>query len=189
MIGSRDLRYEVTHQSPFTSIHGDRTQPEREEALRSVRSGPTPILFATDIVAQGLDVLNVTHEINSDFPSDIADYVHRIGWTSRAGSNGLAIAFINERNWTVLRDLWNVTPRIATGISPFVEIITTFSLGRAGGGEGRNRGRSGGKDYSEQGGGTGSRSHQAGGGYSVGGYGKGENGESYSGMNYGGCGK
>ena len=70
---------------PATSIHGDRTQQEREHALRSFRSARTPILVATDVAARGLDIPHVTHVINFDLPSDIDDYVHRIGRTGRAG--------------------------------------------------------------------------------------------------------
>jgi ATP-dependent RNA helicase DDX3X len=60
-----------------TSIHGDRSQQEREAALRSFRSGRTPILVATDVAARGLDIPHVTHVINFDLPADIDDYVHR----------------------------------------------------------------------------------------------------------------
>ena len=62
---------------PATSIHGDRSQQEREAALRSFRSGRTPILVATDVAARGLDIPHVTHVINFDLPADIDDYVHR----------------------------------------------------------------------------------------------------------------
>lgn len=73
------------HNFPATSIHGDRSQYEREAALKSFRSGRTPILVATDVAARGLDIPHVTHVINYDLPTDIDDYVHRIGRTGRAG--------------------------------------------------------------------------------------------------------
>ena len=60
---------------PATSIHGDRSQQEREMALKSFRSGRTPILVATDVAARGLDIPHVTHVINFDLPADIDDYV------------------------------------------------------------------------------------------------------------------
>ncbi|CAI9761126.1 unnamed protein product [Fraxinus pennsylvanica] len=66
---------------PATTIHGDRTQQERELALRSFKSGNTPILVATDVAARGLDIPHVAHVINFDLPNDIDDYVHRIGRT------------------------------------------------------------------------------------------------------------
>lgn len=71
------------NQFPATSIHGDRTQREREMALASFRSGRTPVLVATAVAARGLDIPNVTHVVNYDLPSDIDDYVHRIGRTGR----------------------------------------------------------------------------------------------------------
>ena len=83
---------------PSTSIHGDRTQAEREAALKSFRAGETPILVATAVAARGLDIPNVTHVINFDLPTDIDDYVHRIGRTGRAGNVGRATSFFNENN-------------------------------------------------------------------------------------------
>ncbi|CAH1986757.1 unnamed protein product [Acanthoscelides obtectus] len=71
---------------PVTSIHGDRTQREREDALRQFRSGNTPILVATAVAARGLDIPHVKHVINFDLPSDIEEYVHRIGRTGRMGT-------------------------------------------------------------------------------------------------------
>ena len=68
-----------------TSIHGDRTQSQREDALRSFRAGETNIMVATAVAARGLDIPNVTHVINFDLPTDVDDYVHRIGRTGRAG--------------------------------------------------------------------------------------------------------
>ena len=66
---------------PTTSIHGDRTQRDREDALKSFKAGRTPILVATDVASRGLDINNVTHVINYDLPTNIEDYVHRIGRT------------------------------------------------------------------------------------------------------------
>ena len=88
-----------------TSIHGDRSQREREDALRSFRSGETPVLVATAVASRGLDIPNVTHVINYDLPSDIDDYVHRIGRTGRAGNVGRATAFFNDSNRNIATDL------------------------------------------------------------------------------------
>ncbi|KAH6757701.1 hypothetical protein C2S51_038692 [Perilla frutescens var. frutescens] len=90
---------------PATTIHGDRTQQEREYALRSFKSGNTPILVATDVAARGLDIPHVAHVINFDLPNDIDDYVHRIGRTGRAGKTGLATAFFNEKNSSLAKGL------------------------------------------------------------------------------------
>ncbi|XP_071696461.1 DEAD-box ATP-dependent RNA helicase 52-like isoform X2 [Rutidosis leptorrhynchoides] len=89
---------------PATAIHGHRTQPEREQALRSFKSGKTPILVATDVAARGLDI-QVSHVVNFDLPNDIDDYIHRIGRTGRAGNTGLATAFFNENNVSLAKSL------------------------------------------------------------------------------------
>lgn len=91
---------------PVTSIHGDRSQAEREEALLAFRSGQCPIIVATAVAARGLDIPNVKHVINFDLPSDIEEYVHRIGRTGRVGNLGLASALFNcEKNKNVAPEL------------------------------------------------------------------------------------
>ena len=60
------------------SIHGDRSQKHRENALRSFKSGRTPIMVATSVAARGLDIPNIKHVINYDMPLDIDEYVHRL---------------------------------------------------------------------------------------------------------------
>lgn len=90
---------------PVTSIHGDRSQREREDALASFKSGRTPILVATAVAARGLDIPNVKHVINFDLPSDVEEYVHRIGRTGRVGNLGLATSFFNEKNRNMASDL------------------------------------------------------------------------------------
>jgi len=75
-------------------IHADRSQPQREAALRDFREGHTRVLVATDIAARGLDVDAVSHVINYDMPSVPEDYVHRVGRTGRAGKQGKAITMV-----------------------------------------------------------------------------------------------
>ncbi|CAD7929274.1 unnamed protein product [Amoebophrya sp. A120] len=78
-----------------TEIHGDLTQAERERALQNFKSGKMPVLVATEVAARGLDIPKVTKVINFDLPSQIDDYVHRIGRTGRAGNRGVAVSFFN----------------------------------------------------------------------------------------------
>uniref|UniRef100_A0A673A0P2 RNA helicase n=2 Tax=Sphaeramia orbicularis TaxID=375764 RepID=A0A673A0P2_9TELE len=78
---------------PTTSIHGDREQREREQALADFRSGKCPVLVATSVAARGLDIPDVQHVVNYDLPSNIDDYVHRIGRTGRCGNIGRAVSF------------------------------------------------------------------------------------------------
>ncbi len=72
-------------------IHGDRSQSQREAALRAFKSGKTRVLVATDVAARGIDIDSVSHVINYDVPETPEDYVHRIGRTGRAGNMGRAI--------------------------------------------------------------------------------------------------
>jgi len=78
---------------PTTSIHGDRLQKEREEALDDFKCGRKPVLVATAVAARGLDIKQVELVINYDLPKSIDEYVHRIGRTGRLGNTGRAISF------------------------------------------------------------------------------------------------
>ena len=75
-------------------IHADRTQPQREAALRAFSDGRARVLVATDIAARGLDIDAVSHVINYDVPAAPEDYVHRVGRTGRAGNQGKAITIV-----------------------------------------------------------------------------------------------
>ena len=75
------------------SIHGDKSQSARQKALDGFRAGEVRALVATDIAARGIDVDGVTHVINFDLPNEPESYVHRIGRTARAGSEGMALSF------------------------------------------------------------------------------------------------
>lgn len=108
---------------PATSIHGDRTQREREKALEMFRGGRTPIMVATAVAARGLDIPNVTHVINYDLPTDIDDYVHRIGRTGRAGNTGISTAFFNRGNKNIVRDLLELLKEANQEIPSFLETI------------------------------------------------------------------
>jgi len=87
----------LSHQGlPTTSIHGDRLQREREQALYDFRNGKMPILVATDVAARGLDIKGVAHVVNFDMPDGVDDYVHRIGRTGRVGNVGKASSFYDS---------------------------------------------------------------------------------------------
>ena len=93
---------------PATSIHGDRSQREREDALYDFKSGRRPVLVGTDVASRGLDIPNVSFVINYDMPNSIDDYVHRIGRTGRAGNVGNAITLVNSKNRNVVGDLYDL---------------------------------------------------------------------------------
>ena len=111
-----------------TAIHGDRTQPEREEALRDFRSGQIPIMVATAVAARGLDIPNVTHVISYDLPKDIDDYVHRIGRTGRAGNTGVATAFFNRSNSNIAQNLIDLLKEAKQEAPSFLETMARTSL-------------------------------------------------------------
>ena len=90
---------------PACSIHGDKSQREREEALRAFKRGTTPVMVATDVASRGLDIPNVTHVYNFDMPNKIENYCHRIGRTGRAGKSGKAITFLTEGDTEVMFEL------------------------------------------------------------------------------------
>jgi ATP-dependent RNA helicase RhlE len=83
-----------------TQIHGDRSQAQRNQALRSFSEGRHRVLVATDVAARGIDVANVAHVINYDLPKMAEDFVHRVGRTGRASAHGVASTFAGpaERN-------------------------------------------------------------------------------------------
>jgi ATP-dependent RNA helicase DDX3X len=129
-----------------TSIHGDRSQHEREHALAMFRCGRCPVLVATDVAARGLDIPNVMWVINYDLPSNIDDYVHRIGRTGRCGNTGTAIAFFNEGNGNVQRELFDILKEANQEIPAwFDELMRTSYRGR--GGRRRGNNRFGARDY------------------------------------------
>lgn len=76
------------------ALHSDRSQNQRDRALRNFASGETDILVATDVLARGIDVEGVSYVVNFDIPNITEDYVHRIGRTGRAGSEGFALSFV-----------------------------------------------------------------------------------------------
>lgn len=132
----------INQSFPATAIHGDRTQRERERALEFFRNGRCPIMVATAVAARGLDIPNVTHVINYDLPTDIDDYVHRIGRTGRAGNTGISTAFFNRGNRGIVGDLIELLKEAKQDLPSFLENIAREGSG-FGGGRGGGRGRGG----------------------------------------------
>ncbi|XP_053482779.1 DEAD-box helicase 3 X-linked a isoform X2 [Ictalurus furcatus] len=106
-----------------TSIHGDRSQRDREDALHQFRSGRCPIMVATAVAARGLDISNVKHVINFDLPSDIEEYVHRIGRTGRVGNLGLATSFYNDKNSNITKDLLDILVEAKQEVPSWLESL------------------------------------------------------------------
>ncbi|XP_032663911.1 probable ATP-dependent RNA helicase DDX43 [Odontomachus brunneus] len=87
------------------SIHGNREQADREQALEDMQTGHVKILLATDVASRGLDIGDVTHVLNYDFPRDIEEYVHRVGRTGRAGRTGESITYMTRNDWSHAKEL------------------------------------------------------------------------------------
>ena len=143
----------------------------------------------TDRSIGGLDIPHVTHVVNYDLPTDIDDYVHRIGRTGRAGNTGLSTAFFNRGNRGIVRDLIELLKEAHQDVPGFLENIAREGSGfgsgggRGRGGGGRGRGSTATRDARN----TGPRGGGFGGGYG-GGYGGGGGAPSYGGgtPSYGG---
>lgn len=99
-------------------IHADRTQSQREAALRAFSEGRARILVATDIAARGLDISAVSHVVNYDVPAAPEDYVHRIGRTGRAGNEGQAITIVAPVDELSMRAIERLTGQTVRRIMP-----------------------------------------------------------------------
>jgi ATP-dependent RNA helicase RhlE len=91
------------------AIHGNKSQNARQDALEAFRTGKTRVLVATDIAARGIDIDDITHVINYELPNIPESYVHRIGRTARAGTDGVAIALCAPDEKAFLRDIERLT--------------------------------------------------------------------------------
>ena len=129
-------------------IHSNRSQHQRQKALKGFSNGKVRVLVATDIAARGIDVSNIELVVNYDLPDQLDDYVHRIGRTGRAGRDGKAISFAltdQKREVSKIQRLIKVElPIKAADGSDLPGIKTaagTHTGGRSGGGRGRGRGK------------------------------------------------
>lgn len=87
------------------SIHGNKSQGQRERAIKAFRNGEIRVLVATDVAARGIDISGVTHVFNFDLPEVAENYVHRIGRTARAGAEGEAVAFCGPHETHLFADI------------------------------------------------------------------------------------
>lgn len=97
------------HEISTGEIHSNRTQTERNQAIKDFTEGNIKVLVATDIASRGIDIDDVSHVINYNMPEDPTFYVHRIGRTARAGREGTAISFCAERDLALLRNVQKLT--------------------------------------------------------------------------------
>ncbi|KAI1426676.1 Phosphomethylpyrimidine kinase-domain-containing protein [Xylaria sp. FL1777] len=137
---------------PALSIHGDKQQNERDWVLDQFKTNKSPIMVATDVASRGIDVRNITHVINYDYPNNSEDYIHRIGRTGRAGAKGTAITFFTTDNSKQARDLVGVLQEAKQQVDPRLAEMARYG---GGGGGGRYGGRGYGRGGHRGGGGAG----------------------------------
>jgi len=120
--GAEKLMTHLAHSGfKAASIHGNKSQGQRDRALKGFRDGEVRVLVATDVAARGIDVPGVSHVFNFDLPNVAESYVHRIGRTARAGREGEAIAFCGPEDVKLLFDiekLMGITIPVASGERP-----------------------------------------------------------------------
>ncbi|WP_245230943.1 DEAD/DEAH box helicase [Parasedimentitalea huanghaiensis] len=140
------------------SIHGNKSQGQRDRAIAAFKSGQIKVLVATDVAARGLDIPDVKHVYNYDLPNVPDAYVHRIGRTARAGKDGAAIAFCSPDEMGELKDIQKTlgtTIPVASG-TPW-EVQPGAKKSNGGGGRRRGGGGGGGQRRSSAGGGDGAK--------------------------------
>ncbi len=125
------------------AIHGDKTQPQRTKALSDFKEGVVRVLVATDVAARGIDIDQLPHVFNFEMPNSPEDYVHRIGRTGRAGSQGIAISLVSGEEMRMLGEIERLIKReipkeVVAGFEPGTASSSTDST-RERGGRGRER--------------------------------------------------
>ena len=128
------------------AIHGNKSQPQRIKALEDFKKGSIRVLVATDIAARGLDIDQLPHVVNYELPQVPEDYIHRIGRTGRAGTEGEALSLVCVDEQRLLKDIEKLLRRelpkdVVTGYAPDPSIpAEPIQTGRQSGGGGRSRG-------------------------------------------------
>lgn len=139
------------------TIHGDKEQRDRDQALHSFKTGRTPVMLATDVAARGLDIKGVKLVVNYDVAPCPDDHIHRIGRTGRAGVPGRAVTFLDHRESKeareVMRSMEKAGQRVPENLRELADAgnpgrsFSRFGKGGGGGGKGRKgsgKGRQGG---------------------------------------------
>lgn len=131
-IGANRLAYQLSRDGIHTTaIHGDKSQPERLQALDDFKSGRVRVLVATDVAARGLDIEDLPHVINFELPGSPEDYVHRIGRTGRAGASGEAISLVCAEEHERLEAIEklvriSIARRIVPGFEPELSVASSI---------------------------------------------------------------
>ena len=131
-IGANRLAYQLNRDGIHTAaIHGDKSQPERLQALADFKSGKVGVLVATDVAARGLDIEDLPYVVNFELPNSPEDYVHRIGRTGRAGASGEAISLVCAEEHEKLAAIekmikLSIPKTIVPGYEPDARVVPTL---------------------------------------------------------------
>ncbi len=112
------------------AIHGNKSQNNRQRALKNFQDGRTRALVATDIASRGIDIDHVTHVINFELPNEPESYVHRIGRTARAGTSGIAISMCDIEEWAQLKAIEKLIKRPLTPVGDVPADFAKSAQGR-----------------------------------------------------------
>lgn len=114
---------------PADSLHGDKSQQEREATLKKFKQRQVKVIVATDVAARGLDIKDLTHVVNHSLPWDSESYVHRIGRTGRNGQKGVAITLVNPEQLNLLRRVMMNTKAVLTkGVVPSADEVAGLKI-------------------------------------------------------------
>lgn len=130
---------------PAESIHGNKSQNARQNALNALKARRVRVLVATDVASRGIDVDDLSHVVNYDLPESAETYTHRIGRTGRAGNTGVAISFCGKDETRLLREIEKLLKKpIPMADLPKFEALQILSVPSTDGGQNdRQYGRSG----------------------------------------------
>ena len=122
------------------AIHGNKSQAQRQKALRDFKTGKARVLVATDVAARGLDIPNLPLVINHDLPMVAEDYIHRIGRTGRAGATGEALSLVSPEEGGLLRQIQRMLKLelvmdVVEGYAPSKPIRLDTPIPKNGGGQ------------------------------------------------------
>ncbi|MGZ3780269.1 MAG: DEAD/DEAH box helicase [Pseudobdellovibrionaceae bacterium] len=114
---------------PADSLHGDKSQAEREATLKKFKQRHVKVIVATDVAARGLDIKDLTHVVNHSLPWDSESYVHRIGRTGRNGQKGIALTLVNPEQLNLLRRVMVNTKAVLTkGVVPSADEVAGLKI-------------------------------------------------------------
>ncbi|MEN0058595.1 MAG: DEAD/DEAH box helicase, partial [Bdellovibrio sp.] len=114
---------------PADSLHGDKSQAERESTLKKFKQRQVKVIVATDVAARGLDIKDLTHVVNHSLPWDSESYVHRIGRTGRNGQKGVAVTLVNPEQLHLLRRVMMNTKAVMTkGVVPSADEVAGLKI-------------------------------------------------------------